>query len=223
MGNKKELDEVVSDLMYIKNAISKNNNIFKFMNLNQILRKVYLIGAIVIIGFSGLFYYFIERHGGYSEIPSKNKILLYVLVFVAVILMATLKLTALLKAAKGINRNITVFKLFEEVYTTQMLLVVIPFAVVVISTQAFLAHNGLSDYLVPFLSMFIGLMCTSLVTVFYIKELIILGGWLIVTGALVILGIITLHPLLLIMLTFGAGFFIIYIVSFFTLASEKEC
>jgi len=223
MGNKKELEDIVSDLMYIKNAISKNNNIFKFMNLNQILRRVYLIGAMVIIGLSGLFYYFINRYGGYSGIPSNNKILLYGLVFVAVILVAGLKLTAMLKAAKRININITIFKLFEEVYTDQMLLVVIPFAVVVISTLVFLARNELSDLVVPFLSIFIGLMCTSLVTVFYIKELIILGGWLIVTGALVILGIINLHPLLLTMLTFGGGFLVIYIVSFFTSASEKEC
>lgn len=223
MGNNKEIDEIVSDLLYIKNAISKNSNIFKFISLNEILRRVYLIGAIIIIGFSGIFYYFIERHGGYSEIPANNKLLLYALIFAATVMVAFLKITSIMQAAKKINRNITLLKLFEEIYTTQFVLVVLPYLLVSILLPVFLKQNGLNHMLVPFLAIFIGLMCTSLVTVFYLRELIFLGGWLIVMGLLSLLGVIVLHPLLLTMLIFGLGFILLYIASYFASASEKEC
>ena len=223
MGNKKDIDAMVSDLMYIKNAISKNNNIFKFINLNEILRKIYLIGALVIIGFSGLFYYFIEKYGSYNEIPINNKVLLYSLISIATIMVGGLKVAAIMKAAKKINRNMTVFNLLKEVYSTQFILIVIPYFIALIFVPVFLENNDLSYYIVPFLSIFIGLLCNSLVSVFYIRELIVLGSWLVATGLIILLGLITLHPLLITMLTFGLGFIIIYIFSFFTSDSEKEC
>lgn len=223
MRNNQDLKEVVSDLMYIKNAISKNNNIFKFINLNQILRKVYLLGAILIVGFSSLFYYFIQRFGDYSLIPQNNKMLIYIVMLLATVFVGGLKVMAIMKAAKKINQNITLFRLLKEVYTTQVLLIMIPFLMALVFILVFLQRNELLHYLVPFLSIFVGLICNSLVSVFYLRELMVLGGWLVVTGGLTLIGVITLHPLLITIVTFGLGFFLIYLFSFLTSASEKEC
>lgn len=223
MRNKQEIDEIVSDLMYIKNAISKNNNIFKFINLNQILRKVYLIGAILIVGFSSVFYYFIQSYGDYGSIPVKHRMALYAVMLAAVALVGYLKAIWIMKAAKEINRNISVFKLLREVYTAQVFLIMLPFIAALVFVPIFLQQNELMHLLVPFLSIFVGLICNSLVSVFYLKELTVLGGWLVVAGGFSLIGVISLHPLLVTIVTFGLGFLMLYLFSFLTTDSEKKC
>jgi len=81
-----------------------------------------------------------------------------------------------------------------------------PFITAMILTSIFLVANGQTIYLVPALSILTGLLCLAFVNLFHMKELLVAGDWMLVTGLLSLFFAQFLHPLLALILTFGLGF-----------------
>ncbi len=222
MKKENEVKQVIEDLMYIKNAITKNSNIFKFISITEILKTFLLVTGIMIIAISGGIYYLIQHYGGFTQIPTEIKTVIYGILILATIMAGIFKSKKLLQAAKYVNQDITVGKLISEVYTTQSLLVIFPFLITIGLTTVFFVNFGHTNYIVPFLALFVGLLCNSMVNIFYLKELSILGGWLVLSSLISLLALITLHPLLIVIFTFGMGFIILYGAILVISASEKE-
>ncbi|GAB6087345.1 hypothetical protein [Alkaliphilus crotonatoxidans] len=220
-SNKKS-QEIIQDLLYIKQAISKNSNIFKFISLTETLRTVYLFSGIAIISLAGLFYYVIQAYGAYEAVPVKVKGVLYGAVILLIGGIFCLKIRNIIIAFKKNQSNMTLIRLLREVYTLQSALVIVPFVLSAIMVSGFFYSQGLGNLIVPFLGIFLGLLCFGVINIFHIKELGLLGGWFVVTGFLLMMVFTGLHPLIGTIVCFGMGLLMMYGASFILAGSKGE-
>lgn len=210
MEHNTDVQQLIDDLVYVKKAIAKNTNALKLINLGGLLSRVILGAGIVTILLSGAAYLLIREYGSFDLIPAHLRGILLALTAAFVAITGISKIYSLLSFINRENSNMTVRKLIMEIYTPRALHILIPYVTSIILTTVFLVTNQHTLYLVPALAILTGLLCLAYVNVFYIKELIITGDWLLATGLLSLFFTGSLHPLLALIITFGLGFCIFY-------------
>lgn len=210
MEHNADVQQLIDDLKFVKKAITKNSNILKLINLGGLLSRMIFAAGIVTIILSGAAYVLIRKYGSFTGVPTSLRIILLVMVAVLVIGTGISKLYSIIRYAKGSNNNLTVQKLIGEIYTPRALHILIPFITVLILVTVFLVVNQHTLYLVPVLAILMGLLSLAYVNIFYMKELIFTGDWLLATGLLTLFLTDVLHPLLALIITFGLGFCTIY-------------
>ncbi len=204
--NSQELREVIADLQLIKEAVSKSDSIFKFIDIRNAIKPVLLIGGLLIAFFSVIFYYLIENYGSFMAVPANIRVILLFLIALSCGVLGYLKLGNFLKSARGISEDMTLKRLFSEIYTPRSLVLLLPYLVVIAVVAIFLGSRGDIYYIVPALAILFGLMYLSVSSLFYFKELYFMSMWLIATGLLALFIAETIHPLAILGLTFSAGF-----------------
>ncbi|MBM7614467.1 hypothetical protein [Alkaliphilus hydrothermalis] len=221
MNKEQDVKQVIDDLVFIKTAISKNSNIFKFMSITDILKTFILFSGLLIIALSSGIYFLIGKYGDFQGIPSGVKFIVYLILVVSVAAVGVFKTKTILGAAQHVNRDITVGKLFKEVYTSQSLVIMLPYIFSISMIIVFFVNNQHMEYIVPFLSIFFGLLCSSMVNIFHVKELLVLGSWLVLSGVIALLSMLSLHPLLIVNFTFGIGMLLMYVMILISSVAEK--
>lgn len=82
----------------------------------------------------------------------------------------------------------------------------LPHLAAIALAAVFLCQRGMTLYLLPVLALLFGLFTVSLSLVFYMKEVYLLGFWLVATGLLTLFAAERLSILTMLILTFSAGF-----------------
>ncbi len=218
----RELKEVIADLQLIKEAVSKSDSIITFIDIRRVIRPVMLIGGLLIAFFSLLFYYLIENYGSFIAIPLSIRAILFILIGLACCLLGYLKLGNFLKSARGISGDMTLNRLFSEIYTPRLLVLMLPFLLVITLVIVFLCSKGHILYITPALAILFGLMYLSMGPLFYLKELYLLSMWLIATGILSLFFAANIHPLAVVGLTFSAGFILSSLLLYMDLPDQKS-
>ncbi len=219
--NAKNVENILNDITYIKNAIQKHNNILKYISLSKVLSFIAILGGIFTIALCSIVFYFISHYGAYKNVPQNYKTLLYIIIFLSTAGIGFLKIKNILNAYRQINMNISLLRLLKEVYTPHTLTTLIPYVIVTIFIIVFLITNGYLMYIVPVLAILYGLLMNGFVNIFHLKELILFGNWLIVTGLIGLFELKNLHPSLLIILTFGIGFILMGIGGYIISSRER--
>lgn len=217
-----DLKEVIADLTSIKEALSKSGSIFRFIDVGGVLRSILLISGLLIAAFSAAFYYLFEHYGSFAAAPSQIKIVIFVLLGLSLSLIGVLKIRNFLQSARKISVDMTLYRLLEEVYTPQFLALVLPHTIAMVLVIIFLSVRGLDLYIVPALSLLFGLLSISLSGVFFMKEVFILGIWLIATGLFTLFTAEVMHPLAALGITFSAGFILMALFLYYNLPGEKR-
>ncbi|MGE5586504.1 MAG: hypothetical protein ACM309_13395 [Bacillota bacterium] len=220
MEDSKETDRIIEDLKFIKAAIAKSSGIMRWLPLSRVMRVVYLMMGLVITTLCGALYLLIRRHGSLSEFPAWVRVMLLGLGVVAFLFIGAYKVVGIMGGARKIRSDYTLFRLVEEVYSVQTILILVPFVVAGVGVVSFLATRGFSAYIVPALAILFGLMFNALISVFYFKELVVSGDWLIATGLTVLFLGERLDLLLGLILTFGLGFIAAFVAGVITAGSE---
>ncbi len=218
--NQKDISRLAEDLEYIKKAVTKSGSILQYMEVSQALRLVTLVTGILLILFPALFYYFILQHGSYEAIPAQVKLVLYIAIAIAFILVGTLKIRNIFARAREIDEQITFLQFFEAVYTDRFLTMLIPFLISLIVLPLYFSFSGLSEMVLPLFMIIFGLLCFSLSTVIYLKEMIYFGAWLLLTGFVILIWLPDLHILLQLIFSFGVGFLVMSASSY--LSTERK-
>lgn len=220
--HREDIDRVINDLEFVKKALAKNNSILKFIALSRIFRRVSLaLGLFIIVG-AGIFYLLVLRHGGCTSVPAATRTSLIVLTAVFVSVISIYKIWGVLAGARKVRSDYTLPRLIVEVYSPQTVLVLVPFMTAIAGTSVFLAVRGWGTYIVPALAILFGLLFNALVGVFHMKELIIGGDWLILTGLLTLFMAGRLHVLPALVLTFGCGMMALFLASLVLARSDRE-
>ena len=219
--NRKDIEQVIDDLRFVKQAIAKNNSILKFIALSRILGVMSLVGGLLITAVAGAYYLLIRYYGSYAGIPSRTRALLAVLIVIFSVFIGAFKIWRILAGARRVRADYTLLKLVRELYSSQVLLVFMPFLFAGAGVVGFLAARGMTPYLVPALAVLFGLLFNALVGVFYIKELIVGGDWLIAGGVLTLFMTERLHPLLALILTFGLGLIALFVAGWAMASAER--
>jgi len=210
MERKAEVQQLIDDLVFVKKAITKNSNILKLVNLGQVLSRVIFAAGILTIVLAGTAYMLTQKYGSLGQFPAPLR---YAIIAFSVLLVAGTGISKVYSLIKYVNRNsrdMTVRRLIGEIYTPRALHVLVPYLTCAVLLVIFLIANQHHVFLVPALAILAGLLCLAYVNVFYMKELIITGDWLLATGLLSLFFTGSLHPLLAVILTFGLGFCTIY-------------
>lgn len=210
MDNNTDVQQLIDDLIFVKKAIVKNSNILKLINLGQLLSGAIFAAGVVTILLSGTIYLFIQKYGSFAEMPGPLRGTMLFLVALLVVGTGVGKLYSLVRYVNRSNNNLTVRRLVGEIYTPRALHILIPYLTATILIVFYLVANQHIIYLVPALAILTGLLCLAYVNVFYMRELVFTGDWLLATGLLTLFLNGSLHPLLATILTFGLGFCTIY-------------
>ncbi len=217
----KNVDNLLNDITYIKKAIQKHNNILKYISLSKVLSFIAILGGFFIITLCSIVYFIISHYSSYAAVPQNIKMILYFVIALSTVGMGFLKVKSILGEYKQINMDITFIRLFKEVYTPYTLTILIPYVISISFIMIFLVTNGYLLYIVPVLAILLGLLMSGFVNVFYLKELILFGNWLIVTGLIGLFALRHIHPSLLIILTFGIGLILMGIGGLIISARER--
>lgn len=213
MEGKENLEKLIADLEFVKTAITKNDSIFKYINIGGRLSRVALAGGILFTLISGWYYLLLSQYGSWPQVPEALKIGTNAGLMIIGIAFAWAKVAVIAGQLKQTRKEMTVLRLFREVYTPQTLTIIIPFVTAMLAVSVFLITREQTLYLVPALSILVGLICIAYVNIFYVKELVVTGDWLLATGLITLFTAETIHPLLALIITFGLGFIAMYVAN----------
>jgi|GEM_PF-480759 len=211
MEDSKDTQRVIEDLKLIKAAIAKSGGIMRRLPVSRVMRVVYLIMGLAVTVLSGGLHLLERHYGSLAASPGWMRTALLGLGVAAFLVGGTFKISGMMAAARKVRSDYTLLRLVEEVYTAQTVLILVPFAVAGAGAVGFLATRGLAAYIVPAVAILFGLMMNALVSVFYFRELVVSGDWLIATGLVVLFLGDRLAPLLGLVLTFGLGLIAAYV------------
>ncbi len=201
-----ELEEVIADLRLIKEAVGKSDNFFRFIDTRRAMRGVILLTGLMIAFFSGLFYYLTSIYGSFMAMPLNLRISFLVLVGIGWLALGFVKAGGFLKSGRAVSKDMNLNKLFNEIYTSRMLALMLPYILVIILAVIFLYNMGQFVYIAPVLAVLFGLLFVAMSPIIYFKELYLLSAWLIATGLLTLFSAAVIYPMAVLGLTFGAGF-----------------
>ncbi len=204
--NEQDLNAVIADLKMIKEAVNKSDNFFRFIDTRRAMRGVMLIAGLMIAFFAALFYYFINLHGSFMAIPQNIRIILFVLVGICWLSLGFIKAGGFIKSGRAIGGDMNLKQLFNEIYTSRMLNLMLPYLLVIIIITLFLSTRGQIIYITPSFSILFGLLFIAISPIIYFREIYLLSAWLIATGLLALFAADLIHPMIILGFTFGAGF-----------------
>jgi len=213
MDKRTDVEKLVQDLQFVKSAIVKSNNIFRFVNISRAIGLVGLWIGLWVTAFAGLSYYLIDRFGTFAAVPSSHRLSLYVVMALFLAAVAIGKIVLVMKHARQTYHDLTLLRLIGDFYRPQTANIVISFITTIVVVSVFLSNRGLDIYLVPVLSILFGLMLIAFLNVFYLRELLVTGDWLLVTGLITMFAAESMHPLLALIITFGLGFPTLYVAN----------
>ena len=217
-----ELEEVIADLKMIKEAVSKSDNFFRFIDTRRAMRGVILTTGLMIAFFSGLIYYFISIYGSFLAMPLNLRIFLYILVGIGWLLLGIIKAGGILKSGRAVIKDMNLNKLFDEIYTSRMLTLMLPYITVIILIVIFLYTRSQFIYIAPGLAILFGLLFIAMSPIIYFKELYLLSAWLIATGLVTLFSASVIHPMAVLGLTFGAGFILAGLLLYLELPGHRS-
>jgi hypothetical protein len=217
-----ELNEVIADLKLIKEAVTRSDNFFRFIDTRRAMRGVMLMAGLMTTFFASLFYYFITSYGSFLAIPQNIRIILFVLVGICWISLGFIKAGGFIKSGRAISKDMNLNRLFDEIYTSRMLSLMLPYIFVVILIIIFLCSRGQLIYIVPSLSILFGLLFVAMSPIIYFKELYLLSVWLITTGLLTLFTAAIFHPMVVLGFTFGVGFILAGLLLYIELPAQRS-
>ena len=217
-----ELSEVIADLKLIKEAVTKSDNIFRFIDTRRAMRGVMLIAGLMVVIFATLFYYFITSYGSFPAIPQNIRVILFVLVGLSWISLGFIKAGGFIKSGQAISADMNLSRLFDEIYTSRMLSLMLPYIFVIALIIIFLCTRGQLIYIVPVLAILFGLLFIAMSPIIYFKELYLLSVWLIATGLLAFFTADVYHPMVVLGFSFGVGFILAGLLLYIELPAHRS-
>ncbi|MBS3943224.1 MAG: hypothetical protein KGZ32_03110 [Dethiobacter sp.] len=211
MTDADDLQKLVENLQFVKSAVVKSNNIFRFINISQAMALVGLWGGVGLALLAGFSHCLITRFGTFDAVPLIFRLAFYLSIALFWAAVGRYKMLLILKHARKTYQDITVLRLISDVYTPQSISLLLPFALAGGGVLAFLISRDLGLFIVPAISILLGLSFIAFVNVFYLQEMLVTGNWLLVTGLITLFYAERLSPSLAVIITFGCGFCLLYV------------
>jgi uncharacterized protein with PQ loop repeat len=212
-----ETQKLVEDLRVVKNAVARSNNIFRFIDVSRAMALVGLWGGLTIAVLAGVVYYLTSRFGTYAEVPLSYRLALYISIGSFGSTAGIVKVLLLLTQARKTYRDITTLQLLRQVIiaicSSQSIYLIVSFASATVGVLVFLIVRDLELYIVPAVSLLLGLLYVAFVNVFYLKEMFVAGGWLVATGLITLFYAERIPSSLAVIITFACGFCLLYVAN----------
>ncbi|MBU2510353.1 hypothetical protein KJ966_03410 [bacterium] len=210
--DKKQVEKLLEDVASIKSAIDSNRPLIKQLLLPIHFRIISLIAGMAFIVLSSLYYFLLNQYGDYSGIPIMIRTILIAIIAVLYIALIVLKRVLWVKSVKKIDQQITFGQLVKSFYRFQLIHVWIPIILLLLFVSIYLYLMDGQQYIVPIIAIGVGIIYNSIGSVTRIKQYIITGYWLIITGILPLL-FPTVSALIYLALSMGCGLLLFTAIS----------
>jgi len=199
-----QVDKFAEDISFVKKAIEKNSSILRQIDFRSSLRLVVLMTALATFLFCGVFHVLMKHFGSFSAIPTAIKAIVFCAIAFVVAIIGIAKNTGVLKNARTFDPGMSLVRLMKEYYSFRLYHHFVPMALVIAFSCMYTVAIGQSRFLVPIISIGIGLIYNSYDTLLNIDEFLWISYWFIVTGCIVMV-YNSISPLLGLSLTIGGG------------------
>lgn len=186
-ANDKQIDQLIEEISAIKTVIKKNKSLLRQILLPANFRLLALLTGINIILFSMIFYYLMDVYGVYAFIPGYIKLTLMIAMVVDCIFLAIMKFSNFIKSLLEIDYRYTFGRLMKEFFSFRIVHVYAPLYGLALFLCIYLAKQSNAYYIIPTISITMGLMYNSLGSIIEVKQYLLVGYWLILTGMCIVL------------------------------------
>ena len=219
--NDSQIEKLMEDISLIKSAISRNKNVTRMILLPTHFKLLYLVLGISIIGFSLVFYLLLEHYGNYAAIPDNFKNLVIGLIVLVWILLVFIKYYKWSDSLSKIDERYDLEYGFGRMFSFPIVNVAIPLPITTIVICVFFFKHDLAYYIIPAVSIFIGLLHNFFGSVTHLWQWIASGYWFLATGLyLLVFGPVSVP--FAVSISLGCGCILFSLIGWIPQASKEE-
>ncbi len=215
-------EELLKDLQQIKEAVKKNNSILKSVSLSEGLKSTGLMTGLFIILISTVLLWLEHYYGSYTLIPAAVKIGIYMIIGLCTVGLLINKVVSIIKVLRRYRQDMNVMVLFKELYTRKFWMLMAPHVTAIVVFIIYLSVSELAFLIVPVLAVLVALLFINLQSIMNIKETLLSGAWMLVSGLFSLFIAQLVNSLILLSLTFGVGMIVLYISVQISTSGEKR-
>lgn len=204
MDRDRELERLAADLEKVKNAVNRSSLV-----LREVMGPVHYRGLLLYAGFATIalclaFHFAPLPWGGFAQSPAWLRSLLVVASAGAVLGGGLAKMLTVGRAARAVDRRLTVLSFFRRYYGPLVIHLYPPMILILLATCAWLLATGRGFSVIGVLGLFSGILLNMLGSVFRQAEYLVFGYWTLLAGAASFF-VPGLSPALWVAVIFGMG------------------
>ncbi len=173
-----QIEKLLEDVSSIKHAISKNKSALRLILLPQHYRLLAFLIGIIIIVYSAVYYFLVEKYGSYNMIPDSIKNIGYSVIAITWALLAFLKIYKLESSLSKVDKKYSLSRTLFEFFSFRIIHIYVPLMVILVVFIVHFANNDLSYYIIPSISITFGIMYNFLGAMTEIKQYLVTGYWM---------------------------------------------
>ncbi|MBU0464108.1 MAG: hypothetical protein KKD21_12885 [Proteobacteria bacterium] len=177
-----QIEKLIEDISSIKLAISQNKKLIRLILLPTHFKWSYLLLGFSLICFSLVFNVLIEHYGSFSSIPDGYKRAVYFVIVLDLILTGVFRIHITAPSLLKIDKRFTLTFAIKEIFSFGIMHVFSPLLILVIFVGIFLEERNASYYLIPTISISMGLLHNYIGSITRLWQWLICGYWFIATG-----------------------------------------
>ncbi len=161
-------------------------------------------------------------YGSNTLIPAAVKIGIYMIIGLCTVGLMINKVVSIIKVLRRYRQDMNVMVLFKELYTRKFWMLMAPHVMAIVVFIIYLSVSKLAFLIVPVLAVLVALLFINLQSIMNIKEPLLSGAWMLVSGLFSLFIAQRVNSLILLSLTFGVGMIVLYISVQISTSGEKR-
>ncbi len=204
MDRDEQLARLAEDLEQVRSAVNRSATVMR-----EVMGPSHYRGLLLYAGFATLalclaFHFVPLAFGGFAATPEWLRATLVSAAVAAVIVGGIVKTLTIRRAARSVDRRLTVLAFFTRYYGPMVAHLYPPLILILIGVCAWLLVTDRGFYVVGTIGLFSGILLNLLAAAFRQNEYLAFGYWLLVAGAASFF-VPGLSPALWFAIVFGAG------------------
>jgi hypothetical protein len=209
------IDKLLEDISSIKTVINRNKPILQLLLHPARLRLFFLVVGLNLIAVCLVLFFLIQHYGYFAAIPYPGRSIIYMVLAVDAILIQVFKRRVFLSSAQKIDPKLTLMGALKEIFTFRIIHVYVPIMVLVILFGFYFGLHRMPDYIVPTISIGVGLLYNFIGSIIDIRQYLLFGYWTLVTGVLAVLYPVV-PALIVLAVSIGGGMLLMSLSGFFS-------
>ena len=216
----RDIEKLLEDISFIRTVISNNRPLLQQVLMPARFRLLFLVVGLSIVIFCLAIQFLFSRYGNYDGIPALFKNILYLVLVADFVFLAVLRYTRILGFLVKVDENRDLRGALDAFFSSRLIHVFIPLLVLTILMSIYSAAHSGAYYIVPTISMGLGLLYNFFGSMTEIRQWLISGYWFLGTGVLTLE--FPMPTPIAIVLSLGCGLLLFSVLSYFSRVPSME-
>jgi hypothetical protein len=183
MDREEQISRLAEDLEQVRSAVSRSSTV-----LREVMGPTHYRGLLLYAGSASIalclaFHAVIHAYGGFGPAPAWLRAVLVIATVAAVLGGGVAKMLTVGKAARSVDRRLTVLAFFRRYYGPMVIHLYPPLVLTLLGVCAWLLATGRGFYVVGTIGLFSGILLNLLGAAFRQTEYLVFGYWLLLAAA----------------------------------------